>query len=463
MDLIRNRRQLIQNGCSALNQRGRRLCLYALEQALLAVNPSRCLECSLKVQDQRLIGDDLSISLTRYRRIVLLAVGKAAVPMMEAALKILKDFEVSGISVMPKREKLARSVEQIELFRAGHPLPDQEGLRAAKRVMTILKHMHKDELLLCLISGGASAMLPAPAKGISLADKRKVTEALVRSKASIHEINAVRRHLSELKGGRLVQICPASKIISVIMSDVPGNSLPDIASGLTVEDSTSYQDAVDVLEKYDIWNALPLSVVDHLTRGLGGQIPDTPKPGEPAFGHVHNLIIAENRTACVAAKNALKRHGVSAVILASSVEMEARSMGELLASFAVESERFDEPLQGKEAMILGGESTVEVKGLGLGGRNQETALSAVGAIAGLDGTVIATMGTDGIDGNSPAAGAIIDGNTMQRAKGKGMMPEAYLAKNDSYRFFRRLEDSIVTGKTNTNVGDIYVLLRSAQS
>jgi glycerate 2-kinase len=461
MSIIRNSRRLVWNGGSARNRRGRSLCLYALEQALKAVNPSQCLESSIRVLNQRLIGRDVLIPLARYRRIVLLAVGKAAVPMMNSALKLLRGFEVFGILVMPKGEKFASSGAQVEVFRAGHPLPDREGLRGARCVMSILGGMHEDELLLCLISGGASAMLPAPAKGISLGDMRKVTELLVKSKASIHEINAVRRHVSELKGGRLVKICRASKIISLTISDVPDNRLPDIASGLTVEDPTSYQDAVEVLRKYDIWQALPMSVAGHLTRGLRGQIPDTPKPGDPAFTRVHNIIIAENRTACLAAMYALKRHRISAKILSSSIEMEARSMGKLLASFAVESERFDQPLKGNEAIILGGETTVEIKGSGLGGRNQETALSAVSAIAGLNGTVIATMGTDGIDGNSPAAGAIIDGNSMRRAAQKGMTPDAYLVRNDSYHYFRRLQDSIVTGKTATNVGDISILLRSA--
>lgn len=389
---------------------------------------------------------------------MLLAVGKASAPMMKAAVDILKGFPVYGIVVAPKSDEVVTFDSRIEVFRAGHPIPDRDGLEASQRVIAVLNKMHEDELMLCLISGGASAMLPAPSGSVSLVEKISVTEQLVKSKATIHEINTVRRHLSELKGGRLVELCPASIILSFIISDVPGDCLPDIASGLTVEDPTSYKDAMEVLKMHGLWNDVSQRVKYHLAKGLRGEIPDTPKPGNPGFQKVHNIIIANNRTACAAAKKALKANRVPSMILTSLAEMEASSMGKLLASTAIECKQREEPVPYSEAVILGGETTVQVKGDGIGGRNQETVLSAVEQIANLKGTVVAALGTDGIDGNSPAAGAIADGNTAQRANRKRITSQNFLATNDSYRFFRQLNDSLVTGRTGTNVADLYLML-----
>jgi glycerate 2-kinase len=289
-------------------------------------------------------------------------VGKASTPMMKAAVHILKGFPVYGIVVAPKSDEPVTFNGGIEVFRAGHPTPDRDGLEASQRVLGVLNKMHEDELMLCLISGGASAMLPAPSGSISLAEKKKVTEQLVKSRATIHEINTVRRHLSELKGGRLVELCPASEILSFIISDVPGDCLPDIASGLTVEDPTSYRDAIEVLKMYDLWNEVPPRVKYHLAKGARGEVPDTPKPGNPAFQKVHNIIIANNRTACTAAKKTLKASRVPSMILTSPAEMESSSMGKLLASIAQECKQCEESVPHSRAVILGGETTVQVKG-----------------------------------------------------------------------------------------------------
>lgn len=376
--------------------------------------------------------------------------------MMRAALDILRDFAVYGILVAPKGERRGTFNNRIEVFHAGHPLPDRDGLTASQAVTRAVRKMQEDELLLCMISGGASAMLPSPAAGIPLQDKKRVTEELVKSRATIHEINTVRRHLSNLKGGRLVEQCRASTILSLIISDVPGNHLPDIASGPTTEDPTTYQDAIAVLKGHGLWNEIPQRVKNHLKRGLRGGISETPKPGSPGFRRVHNLIIADNRTACTAAKQALKANGVTATMLTCAAEMEARSMGKLLASIAIEYKRH--PTPNSRAIVIGGETTVEVKGKGIGGRNQETVLSAVDNLANLAGTVIAALGTDGIDGNSNAAGALVDGKSALRAKRIGINPKEFLARNDSYRFFRKLKDNIITGPTGTNVGDIYLMI-----
>jgi glycerate 2-kinase len=451
---------LIRNGSSAPNQRARRLCLDAFEEALAAIDPSDSVRANLKIREERLIVGHFSIPLSGIIRVI--AVGKASYSMFTAATEILKNRVASGILVAPKDAKVPKLSWQFKIFHAGHPFPDQEGIRASEQIISSIERMRKDELLLCLISGGASAMLPAPVDGIALEDKRKLTKQLIESRASIHEINTIRRHLSELKGGRLVERCSAGTIISLIISDVSGNVLADIASGLTAPDPTKFRDAVNVLKKLNLWGVAPQSVKLHLVQGLRGRIPETPKPGNLIFKRTYNSIIADNRTACEAAKKALQKRRIRSAILTSSLNMEAQSLGSLLASIAVESARFHRPLRGSDALILGGETTVEVRGSGKGGRNQETALSAVERIAGLQGIVVAALGTDGIDGNSPAAGAMVDGRSKMRASQLGLNVGSFLKRNDSYAFFRKLGDNIVTGRTGTNVGDLYMILRVNQ-
>ena len=378
--------------------------------------------------------------------------------MMKAALEILGSYETRGIIVAPHGERIPIHEGRIQVLRAGHPIPDSDGLRAAKTVLKTVRGMKSDELILCLISGGASAMLPSPPPGVGLEGEKQLTKCLLSSNATIHEINTVRRHLSNLKGGRLVEQCKASSILSLIVSDVPGNCLCDIASGLTVEDPTTYRDAVQVLKRHDVWHKMPRQVKDYLTRGLRGQIPETPKPGTSSFRRVQNFIIADSRTACTAAQRALRTEGVKATILSPSAEMEAREMGRMLASLATGYKEHEKSAIGSRAIIVGGETTVEVKGKGKGGRNQETVLWATEGIAGLKGTVVAALGTDGVDGNSNAAGALADGRTAIRARRRKLDPKKYLARNDSYQFFKSLNDGLVTGRTGTNVGDLYLMI-----
>jgi glycerate-2-kinase len=380
--------------------------------------------------------------------------------MIESALRILGKRVTAGILVAPKGKAVPKFQRRIKVFRSGHPIPDQVGIRAGKQVLLLANQMQEDEMLLCLISGGASAMLPAPVDAISLKDKMTITEQLIRSRATIHEINTVRRHLSKLKGGRLAEECKAGLIISLIVSDVAGNELHDIASGPTAPDRTTFHDAVNVLKKFKVWDIAPRNIKQFFLEGVQGKVSETPKPDSQIFRRVHNFIVAENRTACEAANGALKKMRTDCTILTSSADMEARSMGKLLASIATESQRYGQPLHGPSAILLGGETTVEVKGAGIGGRNQEAILSAVHQITGLRGFAIAALGTDGIDGTSPAAGAIADGYSLTRATRRGLDVTSFLARNDSYNFFKRLDDAIVTGPTGTNVGDLYIVVRA---
>ena len=455
---ITGRERLIRNGGLVPNRRARRLCLEALEAALAAVDPARSVASKLRLARGRILVDGISVKIPR--RIVAIAVGKASVAMLTAAMRILGRHVESAILVAPKTEKIGGLDTRIAPFRTGHPIPDEEGISASRHVIESIEQMHRDDLLLCLISGGASAMLPAPANGISLDDKKQITERLIRSRASIHEVNTVRRHLSKLKGGGLVKLCGAGHVISLIISDVPGDTLPDIASGLTAPDPTTFQDAVHVLKEFDVWTKAPGNVKKRFMEGLAGRIPDTPKPGDDIFRKVHNIIIANNRSACEAMKKNLDRMATPTMVLTSSLNMEARSLGKLLASIAKDSETLGRPLKRPSALVLGGETTVDVKGEGMGGRNQEVAIAALNGIGGLRGVGIATLGTDGIDGHSPAAGAIVDGESMARASRMGLQIRKYMAENDSFNFFRKLGDGIITGRTGTNVCDVCVLVRT---
>ncbi len=446
--------QLIRNGTSSRNQKARNISLLALNAAVSAVDPSFCLRSALKMSDDRMYVNDFSLSLSRFKRIVVVSVGKASSSMMKTTLDILGNHNIQGILVVPKGQKIPRFDKRIEVFFAGHPLPDEQGMRAGERVISLAQSMRANELMVCLISGGASAMLPAPPSSIPLRDKTFVTSRLVRSKATIREINTVRRHLSQIKGGRLAEMCHASTIVSFIMSDVTGNPLSDIASGPTAPDPTSYRDAVEVLRKHGLWKNTPRSVKSYLSRGLEGKLPETPKTGSHIFGRVHNFIIADSHIACAGAKRAIESRRIPASIVSSTIDMDAKCMGKLLASIAADKRRLGE----HGALIFGGETTVDVHGDGLGGRNQETALWALEDVSGLDGVAIATMGTDGIDGNSKAAGAIIDGHSSERADRKKLDSKRFLERNDSFRFFRRLNDSLMTGRTGTNVGDIYLVI-----
>jgi glycerate 2-kinase len=458
---IPSKERLIRNGRSRADRHARRLCLEALEEALRAVDPVKNVHAWLRRQRGRLLVGDFSIRIPE--RIRVLAVGKASVPMLTAALSVLGNHVTSGILVAPTTEKITGFDKRIIEFHTGHPIPDEEGVRASEHVMTSIRRMRTDELLLCLISGGASAMLPAPVDRVTLADKRQITKRLIQSRATIHEINTVRKHLSELKGGRLIEKCGAGRMISLIISDVPGNTLCDIASGLTAPDPTTFQDAINVLREFDLWTHAPKTVRNHLQQGSMRHIRDTPKPGNEIFRKVRNVIIADNHVACEAARITLKIRRIPATVLSSSVDIEARSLGQLLGSVATDSESFGKPLGRPGAVVLGGETTVDVKGLGRGGRNQEVALAALRSIAGLKGVAIAALGTDGIDGKSPAAGALVDGQSMARATRLGLHARRFMARNDSYSFFRRLDDCIITGPTGTNVGDVCLLVRAPRT
>jgi glycerate-2-kinase len=325
-------------------------------------------------------------------------------------------------------------------------------------MLEIAEQAEEDDLVICLISGGGSSLMPLPRGKISISDKRKITEDLLKCGATINEINTVRKHISEFKGGWLAKKVYPATILNLILSDVLGDPLDFIASGPTVPDSTTFSDAIKVLKKYGLWDRAPASIREVLLDGEKGLIPETPKADDEAFKKVYNVVFGNNRVASMAACDFLKSEGLNTLLLTSTLEGEARHVGTILASVAREVFASGNPIQKPAGIVAGGETIVTVTGRGLGGRNQEIALGAALKLCGLDGVVVASLSTDGVDGPTDAAGALVDGKTLTRAEKIGVIPEEYLAKNDSYNFFSKLGDLIFTGPTGTNVNDISVIV-----
>jgi hydroxypyruvate reductase len=321
-----------------------------------------------------------------------------------------------------------------------------------------------DDLVVCLISGGGSALLTLPAGGITLQDVQVVTGLLLRAGATINELNAVRKHMSGVSGGQLARVAAPARVLSLILSDVTGSPLDTIASGPTVPDPTTFADALTVLERYGVMERVPVSVLDRLERGVAGEVAETPKPGDPLFRKVTNLLVASNVLAVEAAAGKARTLGFNTSIVSTYLEGEARVVGQVLAGMAREVVEYGRPLERPACLLFGGETTVTVRGQGIGGRNTELALSAALALDGLGaGVVVASLATDGGDGVSPSAGGIVDGRTLVRGRAMGLDAQASLDNNDSYTYLAALGDAIMTGPTGTNVNDIMAVFVFGES
>jgi glycerate-2-kinase len=389
------------------------------------------------------------------KRLFVIGSGKAACQMGKAVEDFAMDIIEDGIVITkyghchpPYRPK------KIGVNEAGHPVPDENGVVATQKIMNLIRGLDKESLLLCLISGGGSALLVSPFKGILLNEKQKVTELLLKAGASIEELNTVRKHISNVKGGRLAKLAYPTKIISLIISDVIGDRFDTIASGPTSPDLTTYHDAYKVIKNYGLIELIPRSVLVHIQKGIQGLIHDTPKMGDRVFSHVENIIIGSNKKALEAARAEAEKLFYHVDIVTSEISGEARDIGTWLADKAKELKRTNRSI----CFISGGETTVTVKGNGTGGRNMELALSFAIKIEGIDGITLLSAGTDGTDGPTDAAGAIVDRATITRAKARGLNPENYLENNDSYTFFKETGDLFITGPTGTNVMDIQIVV-----
>ncbi|MDH5783869.1 MAG: glycerate kinase [Candidatus Bathyarchaeota archaeon] len=456
MITINSKEQLVKNGGTQLNQKARTLALRSLESALNAVNPKQIIKSKLSLRNSILKVNKYSFDLKKFRNIYVVGGGKASGSMAEALEQTLGKFVTNGLVNIPHDSK--HKTEIIKLHEASHPIPDEAGVKGTHRMLKIAEQAKKDELIICLISGGGSSLMPLPRGEISIADKRKITEDLLKCGATINEINTVRKHISDFKGGWLAKKAYPATILNLILSDVVGDPLDFIASGPTVPDSTTFSDAIKVLKKYGLWGKAPESIKKVLSDGEKALIPETPKAEDEAFEKVYNVVVGNNRFASLAACEHLKSAGLNTLLLTSTMEGEAKHVGVILASIAHEVFVSGNPVLKPAGIIAGGETTVTVTGKGLGGRNQEIVLAAALKLGSMDGVVVASLSTDGVDGPTDAAGAIADGKTLTRVAEMELNPEEFLAENNSYNFFSKLGDLLFTGPTGTNVNDVSVIV-----
>ncbi len=418
-----------------------------------AVDPERAVRSGLARAGGAVLAGGRRFPVLRGGRLLLVGLGKAAGPMLAAAEEVLGDLVTEGIGVT--RRGQGTPLSRCRLLEAGHPVPDEAGLAAAREVERLVGAAAEPDLVLVLVSGGGSALLPAPAPGVSLAEKQAVTSLLLDAGADIGDLNAVRKHLSRLKGGGLARLAAPARVLALILSDVVGDPLDVVASGPTVPDPTTFAAALAVLSRRGVLGRAPPAVVAHLERGARGELPETPKPGDPIFARCAAVLVGSNRIAVEAAAREARRLGWRPLVLTASLTGEVAGV---LAAIAREAAETGRPAAPPCCLLAGGETTVAVRGPGRGGRNQELALSAAFGLSGLRRVLLLSAGTDGIDGPTDAAGAFADGATLARARDLGLDPLLALERNDAHPLFEALGDLLVTGPTGTNVMDLQVLL-----
>lgn len=439
-------------------QRMRKQALEIFSAGIAAVDPVEAVCRHVKVRDDILVIAEQRFDLKKFKRIIIVGAGKAVAPMAKALEDLLGDRIAEGVIVVKAGHGLP--LERVEVCEGGHPVPDEGGVHGTEEILSAVRAAGEKDLVICIISGGGSALLIAPPEGISLKDKQEATKLLLACGATIHELNTVRKHLSRSKGGRLAQAAYPATVISLILSDVVGDDLDVIGSGPTVPDSSTFAETQHILKGYGIWDKLAVSVRDYIQGGVGGKIEDTPKAGHAVFQRCSSVLVGTNLQAMLAAVKAAQYLGYRPLILSTKVEGEAREVAKVHAAIAKEVLSSGNPIAPPACILFGGETTVTLQGDGQGGRNQEYALASALALDGLDNIVALCAGTDGTDGPTDAAGAMTDGSTVARARGKGLVPSDFLRRNDSYNFFRELDDLIITGPTRTNVMDIYMFLVS---
>ena len=430
-------------------------------KAVSAVDPAQKLKDTVRIEGNQLLikteeGSDQAFHLDEFKNIFLTGAGKASSSMASAMEQIFGDRITEGIITAKYGHTLP--LKRTLIIEAGHPIPDQGGFKGAKKIQSLLRASGPGDLIIFLLSGGGSALLPLPVEGITLEEKQQVTQLLLDCGADIGEINTIRKHISQMKGGWLARWAYPSTVIGFILSDVVGDPLDVIGSGPTVPDPSTYEDAWEILRKFDLIQRVAPSIKKHLFMGREAKVKETPKPGEPVFEKVHNMIIGSNMIALRAAEREASSLGLHTLILSSSVVGDTREAARFHSAIAKEVRSSGYPLPRPACIISGGETTVTIKGDGLGGRNQEFALAAALEIQGLEKIVLLSGGTDGTDGPTDAAGAIADHRTVERAKVMGLNPKAHLENNDAYPFFQRLGDLLITGPTHTNVMDVRIIL-----
>jgi hydroxypyruvate reductase len=421
--------------------------------AVAAVQPSSLMQQHVQLRDGILTVCDKTFALPEGRPVWVFGAGKAAAAMAQALESILHDVTIQGI-VITKYEH-ALPLGHIQVTEAGHPLPDENGVHATALMASLLKAVQPGDIVLFLLSGGASALLADHPEGASLTQVQQVFELLLKSGADIHEMNVVRKHLSAVKGGQLALLANTTVWCSLILSDVVGDDLSIIGSGPTVADPSTFADAMAILDRYGLTAKLPAAIHEHLLRGCDGTVTETPKPGHSGLEAVHNFLIGSNAIALKAAKEQATHLGYDTRVLTSTARGEAATLADQLVTAAKD-------WKGKRpaCLLMGGESTVIVTGNGLGGRNQHLVLAAGLLLTTQPGITILSAGTDGTDGPTDAAGAVADQTLMLRAAKNGLDATHYLGQHDAYHFFEKAGGLIKTGPTQTNVMDIMLAMIS---
>ncbi|MBI5845351.1 MAG: glycerate kinase [Deltaproteobacteria bacterium] len=430
---------------------------HIFRAALAAADAGEAVRRTLALSegDRLKVGESI-LSLSGYDRIYAVGAGKAVVPMAAALEDILGERLTAGAVVTKYGH--AGPLSRIEVMEADHPIPDTQGLSGVRKILKLITPANERDLVFCLFSGGASALMPHPAEGLTLHEKQTATTLLLKSGARIHEVNTVRKHLSMVKGGRLLKAAHPAKTVTIMISDVIGDDPSVIASGPTSPDSSTFGEAIEILSRYGLSSRVPRAVSNWLERGARGEIPETPKPGDPIFDSAINIVAASLGLSLNAAEKMARSKGYNTLVLTSRLCGEAREAARALSAVALEAALNGRPVKRPACIISGGETTVTVAGGGLGGRNQELALSAALELDGDPEILLLSIGTDGSDGPTRAAGALADNTTVKRARAAGLSPEAFLKANDSHRFFEALGDTVTTGPTRTNVMDMQVFL-----
>ncbi len=431
----------------------RQLAWQIIQSALKAVDPAKAVKNYF---------DNAPQIVTQIKatpgRIFVVGAGKAGTPMAVAVSQLFSDKISAGLVIVKHDHRGDTALGKIALKEASHPIPDEVGLMATQEITHLLAQTDHNDTVICLISGGASALLSLPAEGISLADLQATTQALLAAGGTINQVNTIRKHLSAIKGGQLARLAAPAKVYTLILSDVVGDPLEVIGSGPTVPDPTTFADAWAIVEQYQLATKLPEAVVQRLQAGLRGGLPDTPKPNDTIFRQVSTTIIGSNRFAAQAAIETAQLAGFEALLLSTFIEGEAREVGRVVAGLAKGLLKDEGSTKRPACLVMGGETTVTLQGNGKGGRNQEMALSAAIALTGWNNVLLICLGTDGTDGPTDAAGAFADGTTISRAEGMSMDAVKFLNRNDAYNFFAALDDLIITGPTYTNVNDLIIIL-----
>ena len=430
------------------------------DAGLKAADPKQavCRAVHLSTDNRLRIGDK-EYDLGQFNRIKVVGTGKAAAP-MAAAIEDILGSRISG-GIITTKYGHSLPLKRFTITEAGHPVPDEAGLAGTRHILKLVEQSDDKDLIICLISGGGSALMPLPVPDITLKDKQKTTQVLLACGANIHEINTIRKHLSGVKGGKLAMAAFPGTLVTLILSDVIGDDLDVIASGPTVPDRSTFADCMEILEKYNITGEMPPHVTEYLKRGVHGTEPETPKSGDRVFDKNQLLIIGSSNLSIDAARDEAAALGYNTLLLSSFIEGETRDVAKVHTAIIKETFKSGNPVPRPACIISGGETTVTIRGDGLGGRNMEFILAAAIEIEGLDGVVVLSGGTDGTDGPTDAAGAIADGMTVQRGLAQGYNASEFLKNNDSYHFFEVLEDLLMTGPTMTNVMDLRILLMAS--